>query len=153
MHVSGANDNERYPDRLMKVVVVGAGLGGLSAACHLVGRGHDVEVLERADVPGGRAGLWDTNGYRFDTGPSVLTMLGILRGAFEAAGADMDSMLTLKPVDPMYRAVFADGSAVHVRHGREAMVEEIRETAGPPEGHPEQLAELASSMLGGSSNG
>jgi phytoene desaturase len=117
----------------VKVVVVGAGLGGLSAACHIVGRGHDVEVLERADVPGGRAGLWETGGYRFDTGPSVLTMTGILRDAFAAAGADMDSLLTLKPVDPMYRACFADGSAIHVRHGREAMVEEIRETAGSAE--------------------
>src|SRR5215213_11441203 len=117
----------------VKVVVVGAGLGGLSAACHLVGRGHDVEVLERADVPGGRAGLWDTQGYRFDTGPSVLTMKGILADAFAAAGADMTSHLTLKPVDPMYRACFADGSAIHVRHGRDAMVEEIRETAGGDE--------------------
>ncbi len=117
----------------MKVVVVGAGLGGLSAACHIVGRGHDVEVLERGDLPGGRAGLWETGGYRFDTGPSVLTMTGILRGAFEAAGADMDAHLALKPVDPMYRACFADGSAIHVRHGREAMVEEIREAAGPAE--------------------
>ncbi|HEV3496183.1 MAG TPA: FAD-dependent oxidoreductase, partial [Actinomycetes bacterium] len=117
----------------MKVVVVGAGLGGLSAACHLVGRGHDVEVLERADVPGGRAGLWETSGYRFDTGPSVLTMTRILRSVFAAAGADMDDHLTLKPVDPMYRACFADGSTIHVRHGREAMVEEIRSTAGAAE--------------------
>jgi len=117
----------------VKVVVVGAGLGGLSAACHIVGRGHDVEVIERAEVPGGRAGLWDVAGYRFDTGPSVLTMKGILAGAFEAAGADMDSHLSLKPVDPMYRACFADGSAIHVRHGREAMTEEIRDTAGATE--------------------
>jgi phytoene desaturase len=92
-----------------------------------------VEVLERADVPGGRAGLWETGGYRFDTGPSVLTMTGILRDAFVAAGADMDAHLTLKPVDPMYRACFADGSVIHVRHGREAMVQEVRETAGPTE--------------------
>ena len=117
----------------MKVVVVGAGLGGLSAACHLVGKGHDVEVLERADVPGGRAGLWEAGGYRFDTGPSVLTMTAILRSTFAAAGADMDDHLTLKPVDPMYRACFADGSAIHVRHGREAMAEEIRVTAGAKE--------------------
>src|SRR3954471_19570860 len=80
----------------VKVVVVGAGLGGLSAACHIAGRGHDVEVLELGDVPGGRAGLWETGGQRLGHAGGGLTMLGILRGAFEAAGADMDSMLTLK---------------------------------------------------------
>ncbi len=117
----------------MKVVVVGAGLGGLSAACHLAGRGHDVEVLEREDVPGGRAGLLEAKGFRFDTGPSVLTMTGILAGAFAAAGADMAEYLTLEPVDPMYRACYADGSVIRVRHGRESMTEEIRQVSGPGE--------------------
>ncbi|HVM04533.1 MAG TPA: phytoene desaturase family protein [Acidimicrobiales bacterium] len=114
----------------MRVVVVGAGLGGLSAACHLAGRGHEVVVIERADVPGGRAGLVEEGGYRFDTGPSVLTMTGLLSDVFRAAGADMADHLTLSPVDPMYRAVFADGSAIRVRHGREAMTEEIRRECG-----------------------
>ena len=114
----------------MRVVVVGAGLGGLSAACHLAGRGHEVVVVERADVPGGRAGLVEEGGYRFDTGPSVLTMTGLLSDVFRAAGADMADHLTLSPVDPMYRAVFADGSAIRVRHGRQAMTEEIRRECG-----------------------
>lgn len=117
----------------MKVVVVGAGLGGLSAACHLAGRGHDVEVLERETLPGGRAGLLEVSGYRFDTGPSVLTMTGILSGAFAAAGADMAEYVTLRPVDPMYRACYADGSEIRVRHGRQAMTEEIRQVCGPAE--------------------
>jgi len=60
-------------------------------------------------------------------------MKGILRDAFTAAGADMDQHLTLKAVDPMYRACFADGSSIYVRHGREAMTEEIRAKAGPTE--------------------
>ncbi len=110
--------------------MVGAGLGGLSATCQLVGRGHEVVVLERADVPGGRAGLWEEQGYRFDTGPSVLTMTGLIADAFAAAGADMADYLTLMPVDPMYRACFADGSEIRVRHGREAMTEEIRAACG-----------------------
>ena len=116
-----------------RVVVVGAGLGGLSAACHLAGRGHEVVVVERADVPGGRAGLFETGGYRFDTGPSVMTMTGLLADVFAAAGADMADHLTLSPVDPMYRACFADGSAIRVRHGREAMTEEIRRECGTRE--------------------
>ena len=115
----------------MRVVVVGAGLGGLSAACHLAGRGHEVVVVEREAGPGGRAGLLETRGYRLDTGPSVLTMTGLLADVFAAAGADMADHLELVPVDPMYRACFADGSEIAVRHGREAMTEEVRATCGP----------------------
>lgn len=114
----------------MNVAVVGAGLGGLSAACHLAGAGHDVLVLERGDRPGGRAGLLELGGYRFDTGPSVLTMPGLLRDCFEAAGAEMDDFLALDPVDPMYRACYEDGSTLHVRHGREQMASEIRSVCG-----------------------
>ncbi|MDJ0769665.1 MAG: phytoene desaturase family protein [Ilumatobacter sp.] len=117
----------------MRVTVVGAGLGGLAAAAHLVGRGHDVTVLERASIPGGRAGLIDEAGFRLDNGPTVLTMPNLLADAFAAAGRDMADYVTVKPVDPMYRAVYADGSVLHVRHGREAMAEEIRGFAGSRE--------------------
>ena len=114
----------------VRVVVVGAGLGGLAAACHLAGRGHDVTVLERETVPGGRAGLFEAEGFRIDTGPSVLTMTGILRSTFAGAGQEMDDFLKLSEVDPIYRTTFADGSEIKVRHGREAMTEEIRATCG-----------------------
>ena len=114
----------------MRTIVIGAGLGGLSAACHLRGRGHDVLVLERANVPGGRAGTFEESGYRFDTGPTVLTMPNLIRDCFTAMGADMDDFLTLRPVDPMYRACFEDGSTLRVRHGRDAMADEIRDFAG-----------------------
>ena len=117
----------------MNVVVVGAGLGGLSAACHLAGRGHEVLVLEREDGPGGRAGVFEAEGYRIDSGPTVLTMTDILGDVFRAAGADMADHLRLSPVDPMYRACFADGSVLHVRHGRGPMTEEIRAVCGPKE--------------------
>ena len=117
--------------RRLRVAVVGAGLGGLSAACHLAGRGHDVTVLEAGAVPGGRAGLLERGGYRFDTGPTVLTMPGYLEDAFRAVGAELDDFLTLRPLDPLYRACFADGSELHVRRGREAMVEEVRRVCGP----------------------
>lgn len=115
------------------VVVVGAGLGGLSAACHLVGRGHDVTVVEASEAPGGRAGRLELGGYRFDTGPTVLTMPHLVERALNAVGADLATSLPLRPVDPMYRACYADGSELRVRHGRAAMAEEVRAACGAAE--------------------
>jgi phytoene desaturase len=117
----------------MRVIVLGAGLGGLSAACHLRGDGHDVMVIEREAYPGGRAGVLEQGGYRFDTGPTVLTMPEFIEQCFAAVGAEMADFLTLHPVDPMYRALYEDGSVLHVRAGRDAMTAEIRDLCGPAE--------------------
>lgn len=110
----------------MKVVVIGAGLGGLSAAAHLSRAGHEVTVVERDAIPGGRAGMIESSGFRLDNGPTVLTMPNLLENVFNAAGANMADYVTIKKVDPMYRAVYDDGSELHVLHGRERMAEEIR---------------------------
>jgi len=115
------------------VIVVGAGLGGLSAACHLTGAGHDVVVVDREARAGGRAGLLERGGYRFETGPTVLTMVNLVEDCFTAVGADMADFVTMRPVDPMYRACYEDGSTLRVWHGRERMATEIRELCGPKE--------------------
>jgi phytoene dehydrogenase-like protein len=115
----------------MRIVVVGAGLGGLSAAAHLSKRGHQVTVLERDSDPGGRAGVFAQSGFRLDTGPTLLTMPEVLTATFAAAGSELADFVRLHPVDPMYRAVFGDGSTLYIRSGREAMTEEIRAFSGP----------------------
>jgi phytoene desaturase len=113
------------------VVVVGAGLSGLATALHLAGRGRAVTVLERDSVPGGRAGRLDVDGYRLDTGPTVLTMPDIVEETLDAVGAT--GSLDLVRLDPAYRARFADGTALDVRSGREEMIEAVRAFAGPRE--------------------
>jgi len=112
------------------VVVVGAGLAGLSAALHLAGRGRQVTVVERDAVPGGRVGRVDTRGYRLDTGPTVLTMPDIIDDTFAAVGADRAHRLELLPVDPAYHATFADGSALDVHSDAGRMADAVEAFAG-----------------------
>lgn len=120
-----------------EVVIVGAGLAGLSAAMRLAGAGRQVTVLERESGPGGRAGLLEiptTGGsYRFDTGPTVLTMPDLIADCFDALGEDMADWLELLPVDPLYRAFYPDGSILNVRSDVNEMAEEIRSVIGPQE--------------------
>lgn len=117
------------------VVVVGAGLAGLAAALHLRGAGCEVTVVEREEFPGGRAGRLDLpgrgqrpgRGFRLDTGPTVLTMPDLLEAPLAAVGEKLGDRLDLVPLDPAYHARFADGSAIDVHTGAEAMEQEIRE--------------------------
>ena len=107
------------------VVIVGAGLAGLSAALRLAGAGRKVTVLERESVPGGRNGLLNKDGYSFDTGPTVLTMPSLINDAFNCVGEDMKDWLELKPLTPLYRAFYADGSQLDVHSNTEEMEAEI----------------------------
>ena len=86
------------------VVVVGAGLSGLAAALHLAGDGYRVTVLEREAIPGGRNGLLEQDGFTFDTGPMVFTMVSLLEEAFSAVGTRVPDYVTLKQLDPAYHA-------------------------------------------------
>jgi len=129
------------------VVVVGAGLAGLSATMRLVASGRRVTVLERGSVPGGRAGVIADAGYRFDNGPTVLTMPDLIADAFDSIGEDMDQWLTLRPVDPFYRAWFADGSSLDVMGDVGAMAEQIRSEIGPGDAAGyERFVEFASEL-------
>ncbi|CAB4335382.1 MAG: phytoene desaturase [Actinobacteria bacterium] len=107
------------------VVIVGAGLAGLSAALRLAGAGRKVTVLERESVPGGRNGLLNKDGYAFDTGPSVLTMPSLINDAFNCVGEDMKDWLELTPLTPLYRAFYADGSQIDVHANTDEMEAEI----------------------------
>jgi phytoene desaturase len=112
-----------------RVVVVGAGLAGLSAALHLAGRGREVTVVEREGWPGGRAGRVDVDGYRLDTGPTVLTMPDIIDDTFAAVGETLSDRMDLLEVQPAYRAQFADGSSIDVHSDADRMASAIEQFA------------------------
>ncbi|MDT0309242.1 phytoene desaturase family protein [Streptomyces sp. DSM 44917] len=115
------------------VVVVGAGLAGLSAALHLLGAGRRVTLLEREPSPGGLAGRLERGGWRMDTGPTVLTMPHLAEEAFAAVGERLADHVELIPLHPAYRARFADGSRLDVHTGAEAMAAEVERFAGARE--------------------
>lgn len=122
--VTGPNDH---------VVIVGAGLAGLSAAMRLRGAGKEVTVIERESVPGGRAGIYQDSGFSFDTGPTVLTMPDLIADCFDALGEEMSEWLTLKPVEPLYRSFYPDGSVLDVHSDPAQMAAEIETVIGPDE--------------------
>lgn len=116
-----------------RVIVVGAGFAGLSAALHLAGRGRDVTVVEREPWPGGRAGRRDVDGYLLDTGPTVITMPDIIDDAFAAVGESTSLRVELLPVEPAYRTTFADGASIDIHTDAERMATAVRDFAGPRE--------------------
>ncbi|THA80282.1 phytoene desaturase family protein [Streptomyces sp. A0592] len=115
------------------VVVVGAGLAGLAAALHLLGAGRQVTVVEKDDLPGGRAGRLRLGGYQVDTGPTVLTMPDLADEAFAAVGDSLYRRVDLIPLHPAYRASFADGSSLDVHTDGETMADAVEQFAGAAE--------------------
>ena len=67
----------------MRIVVIGSGFGGLAAAIRLVQQGHEVEIVEKRDKPGGRAYVYEQDGYTFDGGPTIITAPWLIRELFE----------------------------------------------------------------------
>ncbi len=95
------------PNKL-SVAVVGGGLAGLSAACVLAARGHQVTLFEKNDWVGGKAAVYNADGFRFDMGPTILTLPSVLKRIFSEAQRSLEDYLTLVPLDPQWRCFFQD---------------------------------------------
>jgi phytoene desaturase len=110
---------------MAKAVVVGSGFGGLAAAVRLRAMGWDVTVLEALDQPGGRARVFERDGFTFDAGPTVITAPHLIAELFELVGRDPRDYYSLTPVDPFYRILFDDGSALDYTGNEERLLAQI----------------------------
>jgi diapolycopene oxygenase len=106
---------------MKKVGIIGGGLGGLSAACVLAARGHQVILFERNDWLGGKAAQLRGGGFRFDMGPTIVTIPSVLRHIFAEAGARMEDYLELVRLDPQWRCFFNEGTVLDLAQDPDEM--------------------------------
>jgi phytoene desaturase len=111
--------------RSRSVLVVGAGVAGITAAIHLAQSGVGVTVLEKDPAPGGRCGRLARDGHRFDTGPTLFVMPRLYEAEFAELGASLHEQLDLRPVDPSYRLVFDDGGQLSLTTDMGSMREQL----------------------------
>ena len=112
-----------------QAIVIGSGFGGLAAGIRLAARGFQVTICEQRDRPGGRAYVYEQDGFRFDGGPTVITAPWLIEELFTLAGRNPADYLTLRELDPFYRIFFHDGASFDYTGDQERMLEEIRKTS------------------------
>lgn len=111
----------------MNIVVIGSGFGGLSAAIRLQAQGHQVTIVEKRDKPGGRAYVYQQDGFTFDAGPTIITMPQLIQELFELSHRNLADYVTLVPLDPFYNVRFEDGSVFHYNGDRDALLAQIQQ--------------------------
>lgn len=114
----------------MKIVAIGAGVGGLAAAARLATAGHRVTVCEAGPTVGGKLGWYERDGFAFDTGPSLLTLPQVFEDLFAATGAPLSDVLELGRLDPIARYRFGDGVVVDAFADDDAFAAELGRQLG-----------------------
>lgn len=110
---------------MSKAVIIGAGLGGLSAAVSLAAEGYSVEVFEKNDKVGGKLNVIEQEGFRFDLGPSILILPQVFESLFRRAGANMAEYVGLQEVRPHWRNFFEDGSVMDLSPDMRLMEQQL----------------------------
>jgi len=124
---------------MKKVIVIGAGLGGMSAAISLKGKGYDVEVYEKNDKVGGKLNLLEKDGFSFDLGPSIFTLPQLFESLFERVDKKMEDYVELQRVTPQWRNFFENGLSIDLFEEKDLMRKELDKLDGATEVHWEQL--------------
>ncbi len=111
--------------KIQDVLVVGAGIGGLSAAIRLAAKGHHVQMLERQPQVGGKLNSITKQGFHFDTGPSLITMPYVLSDLFHAANRRLEDYLELVPLDITCRYFYRDGLVLNAWRDQQQLADEF----------------------------
>ncbi|CAN5590070.1 phytoene desaturase family protein [soil metagenome] len=119
-----------------RIGIIGGGLGGLAAACTLAARGYAVSLFEKSAWLGGKAAVLEQDGFRFDMGPTILTIPNILRKIFAEAGRNLDDYVDLIRLDPQWRCFYSDGTSLDLVENVDAMAKTLEDYApGNGEGY------------------
>ncbi len=110
-----------------KVIIIGSGFGALGAAARLAARGYDVEIFEKRDKPGGRAYVYEQDGFKFDGGPTVVTAPFMFDDIFATAGRRREEYVEFQPLDPFYRIFDHTGRAFDYNDDPEFIAAQIRQ--------------------------
>lgn len=110
---------------MKKAAIIGAGIGGLALAIRLQSAGIATTVIEGRDRPGGRAYVWEKDGFTFDAGPTVITDPGALGELWQLTGHEMAEDVALEPVSPFYRLNWPDGTQFDYSNDEDALRHEI----------------------------
>ena len=110
-----------------KVIIIGSGFGGLGAAARLAARGYQVEIFEKLDQPGGRAYVFEMDGFKFDAGPTVITAPFMFDDIFELAGRKREDYVEFVPCDPFYRIFDHNGRSLDYNNDEAFILNQIEQ--------------------------
>lgn len=131
----------------MNIAIIGAGIGGLSAASLLSHAGHRVTVFEKNGQPGGKMNRHTAAGFRFDTGPSLLTMPHVAEELFERCGASLSNYVSIEPLDLLCRYIYPDGTVFNCYQDATKTAGEIEKFAPQDVAHYYAFLEYAETLF------
>jgi phytoene desaturase len=109
----------------MKIVVIGSGFGGLSCAVRLQAQGHDVTIIEKREKLGGRAFVYEQDGFKFDGGPTIITAPWLIDELFTLAGKKTGDYVKLVKIDPFYNIRWEDGTVFNYNDDKQNLYAQI----------------------------
>lgn len=116
----------------MKIVIIGSGMGGLSAGIRLAGSGHEVTMLEKNSYPGGKLTEFSVNGYRFDAGPSLFTRPDLVEELYAISGEDASKAFPCHRLQTLCHYFYEDGKRIHAVADHSALAAELEDKLGVP---------------------